>query len=41
MKPLSHHSDHTVEELMARLEKGPDPETRVPDLVEDSLPTLF
>ena len=39
MKPLSHQSDHTVEGLMARLEKGPDPEkTRVPDLVEDSDP---
>ena len=39
MKPLTHQSDHTVEELMARLENGPDPEkTRVPDLVEDSDP---
>ena len=39
MKPLAHQSDHTVEELMARLEKGPDPEkTRAPDLVEDSDP---
>jgi len=39
MKPLTHQSDEFHAELMARLEKGPDPDKgRIPELVEEPEP---